>query len=136
MTSEQIEVKPVYSSDDLAGMEHLQYAAGVAPFLRGPYSTMYVMKPWTSASMQVSQLPKNPMPSTAGISQPDRWASPWLSTWLHHRDTTAITNASWVMSAKPALPSTPILDMKILFDQIPLDKMSVSMTMNGAVLNR
>ncbi|HNW53281.1 MAG TPA: methylmalonyl-CoA mutase family protein, partial [Bacteroidales bacterium] len=47
MTNEQIAVKPVYTAADLAGMEHLNYAAGVAPFLRGPYSTMYVMKPWT-----------------------------------------------------------------------------------------
>ena len=46
-TPEQIDVKPVYGKDDLAGMEHLNYAAGIAPFLRGPYSTMYVMRPWT-----------------------------------------------------------------------------------------
>ena len=47
MTSEQISVKPIYDKSDLAGMEHLNYAAGIPPFLRGPYSTMYVMKPWT-----------------------------------------------------------------------------------------
>ena len=47
ITNEQIEVKPVYTAEDLAGMEHLEYAAGIPPFLRGPYSTMYVMKPWT-----------------------------------------------------------------------------------------
>ena len=47
MTSEQIEVKPVYTQEDLQGMEHLNYAAGIPPFLRGPYSTMYVMRPWT-----------------------------------------------------------------------------------------
>ncbi|MCF0166862.1 MAG: methylmalonyl-CoA mutase, partial [Bacteroidales bacterium] len=46
-TSEQIDVKPVYTKEDLEGMEHLNYAAGVAPFLRGPYSTMYVQRPWT-----------------------------------------------------------------------------------------
>ena len=46
-TPEQIDVKPVYGKEDLAGMEHLNYAAGIAPFLRGPYSTMYVMRPWT-----------------------------------------------------------------------------------------
>ena len=46
-TPEQIDVKPVYGKDDLAGMEHLNYAAGIAPFLRGPYGTMYVMRPWT-----------------------------------------------------------------------------------------
>ncbi len=47
LTAEQIPVKGIYTADDLAGMEHLNYAAGVAPFLRGPYSTMYVMRPWT-----------------------------------------------------------------------------------------
>ncbi len=47
MTSEQIPVKGVYTAKDLEGMEHLSYAAGIAPFLRGPYSTMYVQKPWT-----------------------------------------------------------------------------------------
>ncbi|HPG32956.1 MAG TPA: methylmalonyl-CoA mutase family protein, partial [Lentimicrobium sp.] len=47
MTTEQIPVKPVFTAADLAKMEHLNYAAGIAPFLRGPYSTMYVMKPWT-----------------------------------------------------------------------------------------
>ena len=47
MTAEQIPCKPVYGKDDLEGMEHLNYAAGIAPFLRGPYSTMYVMRPWT-----------------------------------------------------------------------------------------
>lgn len=47
MTNEQIAVRNVYTADDLAAMEHLNYAAGVAPFLRGPYSTMYVMRPWT-----------------------------------------------------------------------------------------
>ena len=47
LTAEQIPVKGTYSAEDLAGMEHLNYAAGIAPFLRGPYSTMYVMRPWT-----------------------------------------------------------------------------------------
>jgi methylmalonyl-CoA mutase len=47
LTAEQIAVKPVYGKDDLAGMEHLNYAAGLPPYLRGPYSTMYVNKPWT-----------------------------------------------------------------------------------------
>ncbi|MDE6113373.1 MAG: methylmalonyl-CoA mutase, partial [Bacteroidales bacterium] len=47
MTSEQIPVRPFYTQEDLNGMEHLNYAAGIAPFLRGPYSTMYVMRPWT-----------------------------------------------------------------------------------------
>ena len=46
-TPEQIDVKPAYGKKDLEGMEHLNYAAGIAPFLRGPYSTMYVMRPWT-----------------------------------------------------------------------------------------
>ena len=47
LTPEQIPVKPVYTKEDLEGMEHLNYAAGIPPYLRGPYSTMYVMRPWT-----------------------------------------------------------------------------------------
>src|SRR5574344_2493062 len=47
LTNEQIAVKPIYSESDLLGMEHLNYAAGLPPYLRGPYSTMYVMRPWT-----------------------------------------------------------------------------------------
>ena len=65
-TPEQIMVKPIYGPEDLADMDHLNYAAGLPPFLRGPYSTMYVMNPWTVGNMQVFQLPRNPMRFIAG----------------------------------------------------------------------
>ena len=61
----QIPVKPVYTKQDLEGMEHLNYTDGLPPFLRGPYSTMYVMRPWTIGNMPASQLPKSLMHSIA-----------------------------------------------------------------------
>jgi len=108
ITAEQIPVKPVYGKDDLLGMEHLHYAAGIAPFLHGPYSGMYAMQPWTIRQY-------------AGFSTAEE------SNAFYRRNL-----AAGQMGLSVAFDS--ILDMKILFDQIPLDKMSVSMTMNGAVL--
>ncbi|MBK7172365.1 MAG: methylmalonyl-CoA mutase [Bacteroidales bacterium] len=134
MTNEQIAVKPVYSADDLKHMEHLHYAAGVAPFLRGPYSTMYVMKPWTirqyagfsTAEESNAFYRRNLAAGQMGLSVAFDLAT--------HRgyDSDHERVAGDVGKAGVAIDS--ILDMKILFDQIPLDKMSVSMTMNGAVL--
>jgi len=134
MTSEQIEVKPVYSSDDLAGMEHLQYAAGVAPFLRGPYSTMYVMKPWTirqyagfsTAEESNAFYRRNLAAGQMGLSVAFDLATHRGYDSDHERVVGDVGKAGVAIDS--------ILDMKILFDQIPLDKMSVSMTMNGAVL--
>ena len=77
VTPEQITVKGTYTAEDLEGMEHLNYAAGIAPFLRGPYSTMYVMRPWTA-----SRPPPNPTHSTAVTSPRARKACRWRSTSL------------------------------------------------------
>lgn len=134
MTPEQIPVKPVYTADDLLGMEHLNYAAGLAPYLRGPYSAMYAMQPWTirqyagfsTAEESNAFYRRNLAAGQKGLSVAFDLAT--------HRgyDSDHARVVGDVGKAGVAIDS--ILDMKILFDQIPLNKMSVSMTMNGAVL--
>ncbi len=134
ITAEQIAVKPIYTKDDLQEMEHLNYAAGIAPFLRGPYSTMYVMQPWTirqyagfsTAEESNAFYRRNLAAGQKGLSVAFDLAT--------HRgyDSDHPRVVGDVGKAGVAIDS--ILDMKILFDQIPLDIMSVSMTMNGAVL--
>jgi methylmalonyl-CoA mutase len=134
ITPELIPVKQVYSKEDLEGMEHLEYAAGIAPFLRGPYSTMYVMQPWTirqyagfsTAEESNAFYRRNLAAGQKGLSVAFDLAT--------HRgyDSDHPRVVGDVGKAGVAIDS--ILDMKILFDQIPLNKMSVSMTMNGAVL--
>lgn len=134
ITNEQIDVKPVYTVKDLANMEHLQYAAGVAPFLRGPYSTMYVMKPWTirqyagfsTAEESNAFYRRNLAAGQMGLSVAFDLATHRGYDSDHERVVGDVGKAGVAIDS--------ILDMKILFDQIPLDKMSVSMTMNGAVL--
>ncbi|MZP82437.1 MAG: methylmalonyl-CoA mutase, partial [Bacteroidales bacterium] len=134
VTPEQIAVKPVYSASDLEKMEHLNYAAGIPPFLRGPYSTMYVMKPWTvrqyagfsTAEESNAFYRRNLAAGQMGLSVAFDLAT--------HRgyDSDHPRVVGDVGKAGVAIDS--IEDMKVLFDGIPLDKMSVSMTMNGAVL--
>jgi methylmalonyl-CoA mutase len=134
MTGEQISVKPVYTAEDLAGLEHLHYAAGVAPYLRGPYSTMYVMKPWTirqyagfsTAEESNAFYRRNLAAGQMGLSVAFDLATHRGYDSDHERVVGDVGKAGVAIDS--------ILDMKILFDQIPLDKMSVSMTMNGAVL--
>jgi methylmalonyl-CoA mutase len=134
LTPEQITVKPVYTKEDLEGMEHLDYAAGLPPFLRGPYSAMYAMRPWTirqyagfsTAEESNAFYRRNLAAGQKGLSVAFDLAT--------HRgyDSDHPRVVGDVGKAGVAIDS--ILDMKILFDEIPLDKMSVSMTMNGAVL--
>jgi methylmalonyl-CoA mutase len=134
MTPELIPVKSVYTKEDLEGLEHLNYAAGIAPFLRGPYSTMYVNKPWTirqyagfsTAEESNAFYRRNLAAGQKGLSVAFDLAT--------HRgyDSDHPRVVGDVGKAGVAIDS--ILDMKILFDNIPLNKMSVSMTMNGAVL--
>jgi len=134
LTPEQIPVKPVYTKEDLEGMEHLNFAAGLAPFLRGPYSAMYAMRPWTirqyagfsTAEESNAFYRRNLAAGQKGLSVAFDLAT--------HRgyDSDHPRVIGDVGKAGVAIDS--ILDMKILFDEIPLDKMSVSMTMNGAVL--
>jgi methylmalonyl-CoA mutase len=134
MTPELIPVKGVYTKADLEGMEHLNYAAGKAPFLRGPYSSMYVMQPWTirqyagfsTAEESNAFYRRNLAAGQKGLSVAFDLATHRGYDSDHPRVTGDVGKAGVAIDS--------ILDMKILFDQIPLNKMSVSMTMNGAVL--
>jgi len=134
MTPELIPVKGVYTKADLEGMEHLGYAAGKAPFLRGPYSSMYVMQPWTirqyagfsTAEESNAFYRRNLAAGQKGLSVAFDLATHRGYDSDHPRVTGDVGKAGVAIDS--------ILDMKILFDQIPLNKMSVSMTMNGAVL--
>jgi methylmalonyl-CoA mutase len=133
-TPELITVKPVYTAEDLESMEHLNYAAGVAPFLRGPYSTMYVMKPWTvrqyagfsTAEESNAFYRRNLAAGQKGLSVAFDLATHRGYDSDHERVVGDVGKAGVAIDS--------IEDMKILFAGIPLDKMSVSMTMNGAVL--
>ncbi|RLD60677.1 MAG: methylmalonyl-CoA mutase [Bacteroidetes bacterium] len=134
MTAEKIPVKSVYSKDDLFNMEHLDYAAGIPPYLRGPYSTMYVMRPWTirqyagfsTAEESNAFYRRNLAAGQKGLSIAFDLATHRGYDSDHPRVVGDVGKAGVAVDS--------ILDMNILFDQIPLDKMSVSMTMNGAVL--
>ncbi|SDL95191.1 methylmalonyl-CoA mutase [Bacillus sp. OK048] len=133
-TMEQIDVKPFYDSKDLIGMEHLGYVAGIAPYLRGPYPTMYVTKPWTirqyagfsTAEESNAFYRRNLAAGQKGLSIAFDLATHRGYDSDHPRVVGDVGKAGVAVDS--------ILDMKILFDGIPLDKMSVSMTMNGAVL--
>ncbi|MCQ6280889.1 methylmalonyl-CoA mutase [Bacillus sp. EB600] len=133
-TMEQIDVKPVYENKDLSGMEHLGYVAGIAPFLRGPYPTMYVTKPWTvrqyagfsTAEESNAFYRRNLAAGQKGLSIAFDLATHRGYDSDHPRVVGDVGKAGVAVDS--------ILDMKILFEGIPLDKMSVSMTMNGAVL--
>ncbi|MDI9604647.1 MAG: methylmalonyl-CoA mutase [Bacteroidota bacterium] len=134
LTPEQIPVKPVYTKEDLEGMEHLGYAAGIPPYLRGPYSTMYVMRPWTirqyagfsTAEESNAFYRRNLASGQKGLS-----VAFDLPT---HRGYDADNERVVGDVGKAGVSICSVEDMKILFDGIPLGKMSVSMTMNGAVL--
>jgi methylmalonyl-CoA mutase len=134
LTPERIPVKGVYSKDDLEGMEQLNFAAGLAPFLRGPYSMMYAMRPWTirqyagfsTAEESNAFYRRNLAAGQKGLSVAFDLATHRGYDSDHERVVGDVGKAGVAIDS--------ILDMKILFDEIPLNKMSVSMTMNGAVL--
>lgn len=130
----EIAVKPRYSADDLAEMEHLEYAAGIPPFLRGPYSTMYVMRPWTIRQYAgFSTAEESNAFSRRNLAAGQKGLSVAFDLATHRGyDSDHERVSGDVGKAGVAIDS--VEDMKILFDQIPLDQMSVSMTMNGAVL--
>ena len=134
LTPELIPVKPVYTAEDLKGMEHLDYVAGIPPYLRGPYSGMYPMRPWTirqyagfsTAEESNAFYRRNLAAGQKGLSVAFDLATHRGYDSDHPRVIGDVGKAGVAVDS--------IMDMKILFDQIPLDKMSVSMTMNGAVL--
>jgi methylmalonyl-CoA mutase len=134
ITPEQIDVRNVFTAKDLEGMTHLDYAAGIPPFLRGPYSTMYLQQPWTirqyagfsTAEESNAFYRRNLAAGQKGLSIAFDLATHRGYDSDHERVIGDVGKAGVAVDS--------ILDMKILFDEIPLDIMSVSMTMNGAVL--
>ncbi len=133
-TPEHINVKPVYTKEDLEGMEHLDYAAGLPPYLRGPYSMMYVFRPWTirqyagfsTAEESNAFYRRNLASGQKGLS-----VAFDLPT---HRGYDPDNERVVGDVGKAGVSICSLENMKVLFDGIPLSKMSVSMTMNGAVL--
>lgn len=134
VTPEKIPVKGYYNEDDLNGMEHLGYAAGIPPFLRGPYSGMYVTRPWTIRQYAgFSTAEESNAFYRRNLAAGQKGLSVAFDLPTHRGyDSNHERVAGDVGKAGVAVDS--VLDMKILFDRIPLDRMSVSMTMNGAVL--
>lgn len=133
-TMEQINLNPLYTKKDLEGIDHLPYVAGIAPFLRGPYANMYVLRPWTvrqyagfsTAEESNAFYRRNLAAGQKGLSIAFDLATHRGYDSDHPRVVGDVGKAGVAVDS--------ILDMEILFSGIPLDKMSVSMTMNGAVL--
>jgi len=133
-TMEKIPVKPLYTTDDIKDTEHIDYLSGLPPFLRGPYSTMYVQRPWTvrqyagfsTAEESNAFYRRNLAQGQMGLSVAFDLAT--------HRGYDSDHPRVIGDVGKAGVAIDTVEDMKILFDQIPLDKMSVSMTMNGAVI--
>lgn len=134
LTSEDIAIRSTYSSFDVKDLEHLEFVAGLAPNLRGPYSTMYVRRPWTirqyagfsTAEDSNAFYRRNLEAGQKGLSVAFDLAT--------HRGYDSDHDRVVGDVGKAGVAIDSVEDMKILFDRIPLDKMSVSMTMNGAVL--
>jgi methylmalonyl-CoA mutase len=133
-TPEGIAIKPVYTAADVAGLDHLGFGAGQAPYLRGPYASMYVQNPWTirqyagfsTAEASNAFYRRNLAGGQKGLSVAFDLAT--------HRGYDSDHPRVQGDVGKAGVAIDSVEDMKILFDQIPLDQMSVSMTMNGAVL--
>jgi len=133
-TLEQVDVKPFYTEEDIAGLSHLGYLSGIPPFFRGPYPTMYLTRPWTvrqyagfsTAEESNAFYRRNLAAGQKGLSVAFDLATHRGYDSDHPRVVGDVGKAGVAVDS--------VLDMKILFDRIPLDKMSVSMTMNGAVL--
>lgn len=134
ITPELIPVKQIYSKEDLESLEHLDFVAGIPPYLRGPYSCMYALRPWTirqyagfsTAAESNAFYRRNLASGQKGLSVAFDLAT--------HRGYDADHQRVVGDVGKAGVSICSIEDMKVLFDGIPLNKMSVSMTMNGAVL--
>ena len=134
LTMEKIPLKPIYIKENIEKLEHLDYMSGLPPFLRGPYSTMYVSRPWTvrqyagfsTAEESNAFYRRNLAQGQMGLSVAFDLATHRGYDSDHERVVGDVGKAGVAIDS--------VEDMKILFDKIPLDKMSVSMTMNGAVL--
>jgi methylmalonyl-CoA mutase len=133
-SAEKISIKPRYTVHDLQSLDHVNYGAGAPPYLRGPYATMYTIRPWTirqyagfsTAKDSNAFYRRNLAAGQRGLSVAFDLATHRGYDSDHSRVTGDVGKAGVAIDS--------VLDMKILFDEIPLDKMSVSMTMNGAVL--
>ncbi|MCH8549586.1 MAG: methylmalonyl-CoA mutase [Balneolaceae bacterium] len=133
-TPEKVPVKRQFSKEDIRELDHLNFAAGIPPYLRGPYSTMYNVRPWTirqyagfsTAEESNAFYRRNLAAGQKGLSVAFDLATHRGYDSDHPRVTGDVGKAGVAIDS--------ILDMKLLFDQIPLDQMSVSMTMNGAVI--
>src|SRR5215217_4133046 len=133
-SAEQIEIKHNYTAEDIKDLKHVHFAAGLPPFLRGPYATMYAQNPWTirqyagfsTAEESNAFYRRNLAAGQKGLSVAFDLAT--------HRGYDSDHDRVVGDVGKAGVAIDSILDMKILFDQIPLDVMSVSMTRNGAVL--
>ncbi len=133
-TPELIDVKPIYTKEDLEGMEHLDYVSGIPPFLRGPYSAMYPLRPWTIrqyAGFSTAQESNAFYRRNLASGQKGLSVAFDLPT---HRGYNADNMRVVGDVGKAGVSICSLEDMKVLFAGIPLNKMSVSMTMNGAVL--
>ena len=134
MSPEQIEIKENYCSEDIKDTEHIGFISGIAPNLRGPYASMYVTRPWTirqyagfsTAEESNAFYRRNLKAGQKGLSVAFDLAT--------HRGYDSDHERVLGDVGKAGVAIDSVEDMKILFDKIPLDKMSVSMTMNGAVL--
>ena len=134
LTSENINLKSYYSKDDLKKLEQIDFGAGIEPFLRGPYSTMYVTKPWTIRQYAgYSTAEESNMFYKRNLKSGQKGLSVAFDLPTH-RGYNSDNNRVYGDVGKAGVAIDSVEDMKILFDGIPLDKMSVSMTMNGAVL--
>jgi methylmalonyl-CoA mutase len=133
-TAEKIELQNFYNGDDLKNVEHIGYVSGIPPYLRGPYSSMYTVRPWTirqyagfsTAEESNAFYRRNLAAGQKGLSVAFDLATHRGYDSDHERVVGDVGKAGVAIDS--------ILDMKILFNQIPLDQMSVSMTMNGAVI--
>ncbi len=133
-TMEKVNIKPLYSEDDIKDLEHTSYLPGIPPYLRGPYTSMYVTRPWTirqyagfsTAEESNAFYRRNLAAGQKGLSVAFDLAT--------HRGYDSDNERVIGDVGKAGVAIDSILDMRILFDAIPLDKISVSMTMNGAVL--
>ncbi|MBQ6760265.1 MAG: methylmalonyl-CoA mutase [Prevotella sp.] len=133
-TPEQIQVKPVYTKEDLEGMEHLDFVAGIPPYLRGPYSMMYPFRPWTIRQYAgFSTAEESNAFYRRNLAAGQKGLSVAFDLPTHRGyDPDNLRVVGDVGKAGVSICS--VENMKVLFDGIPLNKMSVSMTMNGAVL--
>ena len=133
-TAENITVQSSYSEQDIEDLEHLNFTAGTAPFLRGPYSTMYVQRPWTIRQYAGFSTAED---SNAFYKRNLKAGQKGLSVAFDlptHRGYDSDHERVVGDVGKAGVAIDTVEDMKLLFDEIPLDQMSVSMTMNGAVL--